>query len=1015
MQVSAGGKPGAWFSPVLAICGLISAVLPAAGENFRPALSYISHEWQEEEGLPSQVVQAIAQTKDGYLWVGTKEGLARFDGTQFTTFGTNNTPELRSENINALCADQNGALWIGTEGGGVTRVLDGVFTHFGKNDGLAGDSVRALLQGRDGCIWIGTLTGISRFKDGLFLNYNRDYSHKEETLLSDLIFTLHEDREGALWIATARGVNRLEKDGRFTFPGGPKDAPTRGIGGRRGGNIRVGSNNGLLEYYRKGGMREPNFSKADGLSHNFVRSVFVDGQENLWVGTDGGLDRLNGERFEHVLKDEGGPYDQVNAIFEDREENLWIGSKEGLIRLMPKRFNNYTTKQGLSNNNIMSVLEDHAGNMWIGTHDGLNELSDDKIIVYGPRNGIYRELITATAEGKDGSIWVGADFDGGVTRIKDGKTRQFTYRDGMINGAVRVIHEDQAAEVWIGTSHGLSCYQRGRFKNYTTNEGFPGELVKTIAEDHAGTLWIGSDAGLSRWTNGQFITLTTKNSLAQNTVSSLYEDTNRVLWVGTQGGGLNWMRDGKIAGHCGVHEGLFSEDVFEILEDDVGYLWISSLKGVYRVSKKQLSALEKHEIAAVTSISFGRAEGLISIQYNGVAKPSGWRSRDGRLWFASTKGLIVADRNIKVNETPPPVFIEQVLADRKPMLRWPAGQDTMLKIPPGSGEMEFQYAALSLKAPGKNRFRYQLEGVDHGWVEGDTQHSAHYSGLRPETYRFRVMACNSDGIWNETGAVLAFEMLPFFWQTWWFQGSLVVVGILIIGGTVRHLTRQRMERQLQLLERKHAVEKERSRIAQDMHDELGARLTEIMLVSDRAQEAKDDGDGEKIGSSLGKISRLARAVVGNLDTLVWTVNPRNDSVDKLATYICEYAQGFLEASSIRCRFDVPHDLPHTPLSSEVRHNVLLTVKEALNNAVKHSRCSEISLRVQLEEGRLLITIEDNGQGFETATLASTGNGLQNMEKRMRNIGGTFDVTSGPDKGTHIRLEIPANNPGRLVA
>ena len=725
--------------------------------------------------------------------------------------------------------------------------------------------------------------------------------------------------------------------------------------------------------------------------------------------------RTNGVPFDHELKDEGAPYDQVNAIFEDREENLWIGSKEGLIRLTPKRFNNYTTKQGLSNNNIMSVLEDHAGNIWIGTHDGLNELSNGRIIVYGRTNGINRELMTATAEGRDGSIWVGADFDGGLTRIKDGRTRHFTTNDGMISGAVRVIHEDRAGGVWIGTQHGLSCYQGGRFKNYTTNEGLPGELVKTIFEDHAGTLWLGSDGGLSRRTNGQFVTLTTKDGFSHNTVSSLYEDTNHVLWVGTQGGGLNWMRDGKIVGHCGMREGLFSDQVFETLEDDLGYLWMSCLKGIYRVSKKQLNALEKHEIASVTSISYGRTEGLISIQYNGVAKPSGWRSRDGRLWFASTKGLVVADRNIKVNEVPPPVYIEQVVADRKPMLRWPANQNTVLKIPPGSGEIEFQYTALSLKAPSKNRFRYQLEGVDSRWVDGDTQRSAHYSGIRPAKYRFRVMACNGDGIWNETGAVLAFETLPYFWQTWWFQGSLVFAGILIIGGTARHLTKQRMERQLQSVERKHAVEKERSRIAQDMHDELGARLTEIMLVSDHAQEMKNNGDGERIGSSLGKISRLARAVVGNLDTLVWTVNPRNDSVDKLATYICEYVQGFLEASSIRCRFDVPHDLPHWPLSSEVRHNVLLTVKEALNNAVKHSHCSEISLRLQQDRDRLLIMIEDNGRGFETAMQASTGNGLQNMEKRMRNIGGAFEVTGGPGKGTRIRLEIPANNPGRLVA
>ncbi len=1010
MQIPVQAKPRLWVCILAVMSGAICSSLPMAAADFGPSLTYITHEWQSEEGLPSQVVQALAQTKDGYFWVGTREGLARFDGIQFTTFGSNSMPEIKSDIINALCADRNGALWIGTEGGGVTRLKDGLFTHLGKSDGLAGDIVRTILQGKDGCIWIGTLSGISRYKDGLLLNYNRDYSHKEETLLSDFINAVYEDREGVLWIASAGGVNRLEKDGRITYPGGPKIA-TRAIAEDKDGNIWVASNNGLIKY-QKG--KEPDFfSKEQGLSHNFVRSVFVDQENNVWAGSDGGLDRWDGSRFNHELKDEGVPYDQVNAFFEDREDNLWIGSKEGLIRLTPKRFNTYTTKQGLLNNNIMSVLEDRAGNMWIGTHGGLNELSDGKFVVC---NGINRELITATAEGRDGSLWVGAEFDGGVTHMKDGKGRLITSNDTRTNGGVLAICEDRAGSLWIGMTRGLCRYRNGNFKIFTTNEGFPGELVKTIIEDHAGTLWIGSDGGLSRWTNGQFVTLTTKDGLSRNTVFSLYEDTNNVLWVGTQGGGLNWMRDGKVVGHCGTREGLFNDDVFTILEDDLGYLWMSCLKGIYRVSKKQLSALEKHEIAEVTSITYGRAEGLISIQYNGVAKPSGWKSRDGRLWFASTKGLIVADRDIKVNETPPPVFIEQVLADRKPMLRWPANRDTVLQIPPGSGEMEFQYTALSLKVPGKNRFRYQLEGVDNGWVDGDTQRSVHYSNVRPGHYRFRVMACNGDGTWNTAGALLAFEALPYFWQTWWFQGLVAFTGICIIGGTARHLTKQRMERQLQLLERKHEIEKERSRIAQDMHDELGARLTEIMLVSDHAQEMKSNGEAEKVGPSLGKISRLARAVVGNLDTLVWTVNPRNDSVDKLATYISEYTQNFLEACSIRCRFDVPHDLPGSPLSSEARHNVLLTVKEALNNAAKHSRCTEISLQLQMNSDRLRITIQDNGQGFERTTVTSTGNGLQSMEKRMRNIGGTFVLTGGPGKGTRIELEIPTNiNAGRHIA
>lgn len=974
-----------------------------AGANGVVRLQYSSRTWQTDEGLPFNFVQAIAQTRDGYVWVGTRDGLARFDGIQFTVFNPTNTPEIKNSSITALCADKEGTLWIGTDGGGLVRLLDGVFSRFTKPDGLAGDFVRALHEGRDGAIWIATGSGISRYRAGKFVNFTR-----RQGLFSDIVSSIYEDSDEIVWVASAGGVNRIEK-GKVVEPfPGSKDiprTPVRGIAQDAEGAIWIGSNNGALRYYRG---QVSAFTPGSGLSHSFVSTFCVDGGSNLWAGTYGGLNRFNGERFISELRNDGASYDQVNAIVKDHEGNLWVGSKEGLIRFEPKRISSFTMKEGLTHNNVMSVLEDHSGTTWVGTWGGgLNKIRDGRVSVYSATNGLTHDMVLATWEGRDGSIWAGTDFGGGLNRLKNGNLKHYTGRHGPANGAIRAIYEDRSGNVWIGTSKGLSCLRGNNFTTYTTKENLAGDLVHAIWEDHEGLLWFGTDGGLSQWHDGKFKNYTTKDGLSHNTVMSIYEDAEHDLWIGTQGG-LSRLHGGHFTIYT-TRQGLFSDEIFEILEDDYGYLWMSCLKGIFRVSRKDLDALEENPAKTVNCISYGRDEGQMSIQCNGVAKPAAWKSRDGRLLFATTKGVIAVDPNNKTSEAPPPVFIEELVVDRR-AVNWMTAEtalhahDAPVQIPPGRGELEFRYTALGFHTPEKNRFKYKLENADLDWIDAGTRRTAHYNNIYPGTYRFRVLACNSDGFWNEEGATLAVVLQPHLWETWWFRSLIGVAAVVVVGGTARHFTKTRMLRQLELLEQQHAIEKERSRIAQDMHDEVGARLTEIMLVSDRAQDNK--ADVEKADASLVKISSMARAVVDGLDALVWTVNPKNDSLDNLVTYICEYAQGFLEASGVQCRFDVPGELPAVPLSSEVRHNVLLVAKEALNNAVKHSRGTEVSVKLRADSSALQIEISDNGRGFEKAATSARGNGLQNMEKRMRNIGGTLELTSAPGKGTVISIQIP---------
>jgi signal transduction histidine kinase len=451
---------------------------------------------------------------------------------------------------------------------------------------------------------------------------------------------------------------------------------------------------------------------------------------------------------------------------------------------------------------------------------------------------------------------------------------------------------------------------------------------------------------------------------------------------------------------------------------------MSCSKGVFRVRKADLNALDNGVIETVPSSVYGKADGMESTQCNGAGKPAGWKSRDGRLWFATSKGLVVVDpKTARVNNRPPPVFIEQILVDRKPAqgpraearvarangeTESGAGASDLelrrLVLPPGRGELEFDYTALDFQAPEHCRFKYRLKGVDEDWIDAGTRRVAHYNNVYPGSYHFQVQACNPDGVWNSAGAVMELELRPHFWQTWPWRGSAMVLILGAVGGIARYATKKRMQRKLERLEQRHAIEKERGRIAKDMHDQLGAGLTQVGLLGELAR--RDAGQPEQTKAHVGELCGVVRELAQTLDEIVWTVNPKNDTLNKLAAYIAVYAEEFFRAADMRCLLDIPPGLPPYPLSAELRHNLFLTVKEALNNVVKHAGASEVWLRFKLQEDRLEIEVEDNGRGFCVEAVDALGNGLTGMKERIEGIGGSFALASRPNQGTRIQFYIP---------
>ncbi|HXB60942.1 MAG TPA: two-component regulator propeller domain-containing protein, partial [Candidatus Acidoferrales bacterium] len=978
-----------------------------------PIFAYASRLWQVDEGLPDNVVQAITQTSDGFLWVGTREGLARFDGNQFICYNNRNTPGLKNSSITALCAGKDGSLWIGTDGGGLIRLDNGVFTQFAKTNGLAGDEVRVIYESKDGALWIGTTTGMSCYRNRKFHTYT-----EHDGLLSDNVRCIYEDRDENLWIATGKGLNRMSGTGimaAFFMPNGLPNDSVRTICQDQGGRIWIGSNNGLLWYNWFWGNTFYAYNTKYGLSDLFVSAACEDDDGNLWVGTYSGLNRFRDGRFYNQLDEDGQPFDKVNALFTDREGNMWVGSKEGLTRLTPEKFLTYTKQQGLTHNNIMSVLQGQHGNLWIGTWGGgLDEMESEKITAYAlepvSTNDLSQDLILSLCEGHDGSLWVGSDFDGGLTRFKDGQTMRYSWHDGLIDAGLRVLHEDTSGNLWIGTDRGLSCFKDGKFVTNDLTVSLANNSVRDICEDESGSLWFAMQNGLGRWQSGHFTIFTTADGLSDNSTTALYQDDENTLWIGTTSGGLDRYRSGQFTAYT-TRQGLFSDEVFGILEDH-GWLWMSCSKGIFRVHKKDLDAFDEGKIETIVSLAYGKNDGMESPQCNGGGKPSAWKSQDGRLWFPTSKGLVSVDPStVKIDDEPPPVFIETVAADENIIddgrqalagaVSTVARQLSPVCVPPGRGELEFQYAALDFSAPEKDHFQYRLEGVDAGWIDAGVRRTAYYNNLAPGNYRFMVKACNKDGVWNQAGASLAIVLAPHYWEMLWFRG---LVAFIIVGGAcsaVLYTVRKRMQRQLVFLEKQQAVEKERGRIARDMHDQIGAGLTQIGLLGEFARRSKN-GDGIV---HVEKICDTARELAQTLDEMVWTVNPKNDTLTKLGLYLAAYAEEFFQATEIRCLLDVPTGLPPCLLPAEMRHNIFLTVKEALNNIAKHSRASEARLRLFLKDSTLEIEIEDDGVGFSVDSKDLSRNGLSNMKERIKEIGGVIDISSRPNNGTRICLQV----------
>jgi signal transduction histidine kinase/ligand-binding sensor domain-containing protein/FixJ family two-component response regulator len=813
--------------------------LPLAGLTLAPQkkiTQYIRDTWKLGEGLPQVTVKTVIRTRQGYLWLGTQEGLVRFDGVEFKTFDKTNVKELTNNWIRILYEDRLGNLWIGSNGGGLTCMKSGKFNTYTTCNGLANDIVEALYEDHKGNLWIGTHDGLNRLEHNKFFLFktNQGLSHNKITCIL-------EDTRGNLWIGTHNGLNRWKHD-RFivyTTRDGLSYNQISAIFEDGQGNLWIGTNNGLN---RLKDDQFTVFTSKDGLLNDQIRSLYEDQPGGyLWIGTyGGGLNRLKDGKFTAFTTKDGLSDNFILSLCKDREGSLWIGTGAGgLDRLKEGKFTPFSTSEGLSHNLTNSIFEDRKGNLWIGTYGGgLNQLREGLFTIFTTQQGLSHNLVRSIYEDSKGYLWVGTD--NGLNRLKDGKFSLVTTQQGLSDNKIWCIYEDRSQNLWVGTENGLNCLKNGTILIFTKEQGLSNETIMCLREDTKGNLWIGTNGGgLNCLKNGKFNVYTTKQGLSNNMIWSLYEDREGTLWIGTLGGGLNRLKNGRFTCFC-VKEGLFDDIVYQILEDDNGYFWMSCNNGIFKVKKHELNQFADGKINSLHSISYNEQDGMRSRECNGGTYPAGWKTRDGKLWFPTIKGIVMIDpANINTNPYPPPVVIEQITADDLSLQPPFSSNQEKIILPAGTQRIEIQYTGLSLLFPKRVKFKNWLEGFDKDWVGVESRRTAYYTRLPPGDYTFRVIACNNDGVWNKSGASISFHLRPYIYQTVWFYilCALSIGFIAILGYRIRIRRFKSREAKLRCVVEERTKELKNLNI--ELEEKVKDRTSELLLANKQLREAKE--------------------------------------------------------------------------------------------------------------------------------------------------------------------------------
>lgn len=966
------------YAVLVSLC-LRSAAALSPKKSFE---QYSRTVWSEQQGLPQDTITAMVQTSDGYLWLGTNEGLARFDGYEFVVFDKARG-DLPSNTIKALTTGPDGVLWAGTSSG-LVQFAGGKIRIFTTANGLPNNAIDELCVDHAGNLWIAAGGTLARYDGNRFTAFvpGRD--------IHITVRTVYEDSNRVLWVAGLGGVVKREGNGFVAV------VPWNIVEGNlishltvdRQNNLWVAGSSGILKRSPDGSIQR--YTRQEGLPDNFVRTLWFDGDGNLWAGTNSGLARLQGDRFKAE-----GPSDLIRCLFEDTEHDLWVGTNDGLSRLRDNIFTVYGTSEGLPSDSPNTVFQDRDGRIWVGYHDNaLLSITPSGLHVFTKKEGFPGEEVFSIRQSRSGDLLLSTRA--GFVRKHGDAFYTYVPPDQFRRKQIFDALEDSSGRIWMGLPNGLGLLQDRKMQLIIPGGSVGLTSVVTLHQSSDGALWAGTyEQGLWRVQGEAKRHFTSADGLSSDKVRYILQDSDGTLWIATFGGGLNALRGGKFT-HFTTKDGLLSDNISSIVDDGESF-WLGTTRGICKVSKKQLAAFANKKIARLTPTNYGVEDGLRSAQ----AAPGvpvgrgGIRDSDGRLWFPTSKGIAVIDPHVRPPLSPAPtVHLSDFIVDGKSLR--PSG---LLRIQPDSSTVQIRYVGIHLSAPERVDYYYKLDGVDETWIHAGRRREINYSHLAHGEYSFSVRAELPSGLANER--TYHFEKLPTFYETTWFRLMSGITLLVAAWGIYQIRVRQLRYRFALVLD-------ERTRIAREIHDTLAQGFVGISSQLEALSSVlpKDGGAARR---SLDLARRMARHSITEARRAISDLRGAGAEGCDLVAAIRSGAHIWTAGTGLAISMDVSESEVGSNIPDEFQRHLLRITQEAVTNIVKHASATKVSVRLNREATRLHLQILDDGEGFQKPNAISPLDGhfgLIGMRERTERLGGEFRLESQVGQGTLVDVTVP---------
>jgi len=952
----------------------------------------ITQNWNIDSGLQRNRILDIGSDEFGFIWIGTDNGLVRFDGKVFKIYNNYNTDVIKDRTVTNFSFAPDKSFWFKNGLRNLINMNDRKFSTIDYRN-LKVEIIHCIASDLSNKLWVGTIS------NGLFYLENNKLVKFTKNIYAENISSIVVDKKNNIWVGT------------------------KGYG-----------------IYKINGSKVVDKIMLPFFKLNRIKTLYVDSKKRIWAGTNNGLALIDYNKSTKNYSIQKITSYRVNSIIEDKNNNIWIATnKYGILIRQNKKLLRFSTQNGLSDNNVTSLLEGENG-IWVGTFKGgLNYIRKAQVFTVSSNQGLTSTYVNALYEDYDGSLLIGTNI--GLYKLKNpfvsekvtklnilndnhifsiardnennlvigtrynglyvfqkNRTINYTTSNGLKSNFVRTVFFDDDNRMWVGANGGgVSVFSSNGIKSFTRENGLSSELISFIHKSRKGQYWIGtSSGGVNIIDSGRVVKiLNDKNGLSGNIISSIYEETDGTIWLTINGGGLTLIRK-NIISNLNIHDGLYSDKLLNITPDSLGQLWFSTPKGIFSVKKNNILRYLKREDTKIYYQFFGEADGMLNDRCVGASPQTSITTSKGIVCFSTLNGIVnVYPSLIDKRETKIKVYIDEVLINYKVK-----SLSDISSIKPGAERVEFKFGAIDFANPNELEFIYKMSGLQNKWIRIGKQRTISYSHLSYGQYKFFVKAVNR-GINKESNlAEVSFYLEPFFYQTIYFKIliSLFLLGLII--GLTRYFYLRKYKQELMLIELENVIEKERMRISKDMHDDIGSVLTKINLLSEIAK--RDIADKSKLTDELNQINAAGREVIDTLDEIVWALNPKNDNIENLISYIVMFAEDYLGLAGIDLKLSVPEEIPDVEIRAELRHNLFMVIKETLNNTVKYSGTKCVNIPIEITNSKLVIEVKNEGKKINFDNLNKFSNGIKNMKSRINEIGGEY-VIENLDKGVRTKI------------